>query len=159
MQYSCMQCASPLTGLWRHVLSLGLHICWRSNASPPESRVKPSASHHTPRRIFLTEQSSGFVLPWWRIRLHKKEASLNAHASQLVRQVRIFPATTAEIVTTDASGLVWWQPDRLCVHLKTDPCCWHMCGTGHPLCRYVYVSVPFYIPWKPCSEGSRGHVW
>lgn len=71
---------------------------------------------------------------------------------------------------TNASGLLWWQPDHVCVYLQTDPCCWRVCGTDHPLRRYVlcsiYISVPFVqdcpgpapCPTKPNRKKERNIV-
>lgn len=127
----------------------GLHTCRESSTFPSGALASLCCIRsHSPSTLFngACYRGSCFMLLWWHIPQHKSEA----RRSQLSvwDQPRILAAAAAAAAgkgtaPTNASELLWSQPDHLCVHLQTEPSCWHMRGADHPLCRYVNISA-----WK-----------
>lgn len=86
---------------------------------------------------------------------------LHAHIS-LQMTVEGFHWLQHQKEATNVSGLLRWQPDHVCVYLQTDPCCWCMCGTDHPLHRYVHCSIYISVPQTASSSTKpdrKKNIW
>lgn len=110
----------------------------------------------SPQRVQLTLCTRSHVPPCFYGRILSHALSYHGDTSACIKER--LPAHTSLYETLEgffylqqhqkeaqpnASELLWWQPDHVCLHFQTDPCCWHMCGTGHPLSRYVHFSALF----------------
>lgn len=113
-------------------------------ATPSPQRVQLTPLHQISRASVLLWEDfkSCLKLPWRHIRLYKRQAPCTHLAIWDTWRIFYLQQHQRE-AQPNASELLWWQPDHVCLHFQTDPCCWHMCGTGHPLSRYVHFSALF----------------
>ena len=119
---------------------------------PLEPSLPPAASDHTPPPRFITAHVTaaralryyGDTSPYIKVRLDAHSCPCETSQGFLSAAAAAAAAAAGKgTAPTNASELLWSQPDHLCVHLQTEPSCWHMRGADHPLCRYVSISA-----WK-----------
>lgn len=114
-------CSSDICSQWDPILAEAVRPCL----------IPLELLDHITSSLFPVDPG----LPWWRsLLLHKrKSASLQTFGFDRQR-------------STNASEVLRWEPNQLCVLLQAESRGWSMRRTWHRLCGYAYLMLYIYWP-------------